>query len=161
MGLAPGAVLIAAAFAQRPAPVTRSIGGALALAGLSAAITIGWVTARPIDRPEAKAIAYLDAHAEKGDTVVVVLGAANVVRDAGLHASYPYLWSLPARVRDADLATLDGLLSGSEQPRWVIVAYRSLDDWHLDFSTTQAALDADYQRVAEAGKFTIYQRTDR
>ena len=110
MGLVPGAVLFAAAFAQRPAPVTRSIGGSLALAGVSAVAALGWVAAHPIDRPEEQAIAYLDDHAQRGDSAVVVLGAANVVRDAHLEASYPYLWSLPARVRDADLATLDGLL---------------------------------------------------
>jgi hypothetical protein len=161
MGLAPGAVLVAAAFAQRPTPVTRSIGGALALAGLSTAVTLGWVAAHPIDRPEEQAIAYLEGHADRGDTAVVVLGAANVMRDADLHASYPYLWSLPARVRDADLSTLDGLLRGPDKPRWVIVAYRSLDDWHLDFTKAQAVLDADYDQVDEAGKFTIYRRTDR
>jgi hypothetical protein len=161
MGLVPGAVLVAAAFAQRPAPVTRSIGGALALAGLSSAVALGWVATHPIDRPEEQAIAYLDEHAEKGDTAVVVLGAANVVHDADLDAPYPYLWSLPARVRDADLSTLDGLLTGPDKPRWVIVAYRSLDDWHLDFTKAQAVLDAAYEQVDEAGKFTIYRRTDR
>ena len=65
-GLVPGVVLVAAAFAQRPAPVTRSIGGALALAGLSSAVGLGWVAAHPIDRPEQPAIAYLDDHAEPG-----------------------------------------------------------------------------------------------
>jgi hypothetical protein len=161
MGLVPGAVLVAASFAQRPAPVTRSIGVSLALAGLSTAVALGWVAAHPIERPEAKAIAYLDAEAAPGDSAVVVLGAANVLRDPALRSSYPYLWSLPARVRDRDLSTLDGLLTGPDRPRWVVVAYGSLDDWHLDFSRTQAALDTDYDRVAEAGKFTIYRRTDR
>ena len=160
MGLVPGAVLVAAAFAQRPAPVTRSIGGSFALAGLSALAVIGWVGLHPIDRPEEEAIAYLEDHAEAGDSAVVVLGAPNVVRDADLRAPYPYLWSLPARVRDADLATLNGLLSGPESPRWVVVAHRSITDWGLDFTTARAELDAGYEPVAEAGKFTIYLRND-
>ena len=164
MGLVPGAVLVAASFAQRPAPVTRSIGAAFALAGVSAVAAICWVGLHPIDRPEEKAIGYLDDHARPGDTAVVVLGAANVVRDPGLVALYPYLWSLPARVRDADLGDLVGLLDSPGRPRWVVVAYRSLDAWELDFSTAQAELDAAYDRVAEAGKFTIYrlsqQRSD-
>jgi len=159
MGLVPGAVLAAAAFAQRPAPVTRSIGIAFALAGVSSAVALGWVAANPIDRPEQPAIAYLDVHAEPGDSAVVVLGAANVLRDAGLHTSYPYLWSLPARVRDADLAELDGLLAGDRPPTWVVVARKSLDDWGLDFSTAQALLDADYEQATMAGKFTIFRRT--
>jgi hypothetical protein len=160
MGLVPGAVLVAAAFAQRPAPVTRSIGAAFAVAGLSTVATIGWVAAHPIDRPEEEAIGYLHEHAQRGDTAVVVLGAANVIRDAHLEAPYPYLWSLPARVRDADLSTLDGLLRSDERPEWVLVAHRSVDDWELDFSTAQAELDADYEQVTRAGKFTIYQRID-
>ena len=43
---------------------------------------LGWVAAHPIDRPEEQAISYLDDHADRGDSAVVVLGAANVVRDA-------------------------------------------------------------------------------
>jgi hypothetical protein len=160
MALVPGAVLVAAAFAQRPAPVTRSIGLAFAVAGLSSAIAIGWVGVHPIDRPEEPAISYLDEHAAAGDTGVVVLGAANVVRDAGLEAPYPYLWSLPARVRDSDLATLDGLLRSADRPQWVLVAERSVEDWELDFGSTRDALDAAYQRVATAGKFTVYRRAD-
>ena len=160
MGLVPGVVLFAASFAQRPAPVTRSIGGSLALAGVSTVAALGWVAAHPIDRPEEQAISYLDDHAQRGDSAVVVFGAANVVRDAHLEASYLYLWSLPARVRDADLATLDGLLESDRRPIWVIVARRSIDDWDLDFTKAQAVLDADYDEVDTAGKFTIYRRTD-
>jgi hypothetical protein len=156
MGLVPGAVLFAAAFAQRPTPVTRSIGAAFAVAAVSAVIVIGWVAVHPIDRTEQEAIAYLDDHARPGDTGVVVFGAANVVHDAHLVSPYPYLWSLPARVRDADLGTLEGLLQSPERPRWVLVAKRSVDDWRLDFTTAQAELDADYEQVAKAGKFTIY-----
>ena len=156
MALVPGAVLIAASFTQRPAPVTRSIGGTFALAGVSAAAAIGWVGVHPIDRPEEQAIAYLDDHAEPGDSAVVVLGAANVIREADLEAPYPYLWSLPARIRDADLDTLEGLLNSPERPRWVLVAQHSLDDWELDFAAAQAELDTDYDQVTTAGKFTIY-----
>jgi hypothetical protein len=160
MGLVPGVVLLAAAFAQRPAPVTRSIGGSFVAAGLSSAILIGWVAAHPIERPEEAAVGYLDEHASHGDTGVVVLGGANIVRDAGLRAPYPYLWSLPARVRDGDLATLDGLLRSQDRPTWVLVAERSVDDWELDFTAVQAELDADYDRVTTTGKFTIYRRND-
>jgi hypothetical protein len=160
LGLVPGAVLAAAAFAQRPAPVTRSIAAAFALAGVSALSVIGWVGLHPIERPEAQAIDYLDSHAEPGDSAVVVLGGPNVVHDADLRAPYPYLWSLPARVRDADLATLNGVLSGRKPPRWVVVAHHSIAVWGLDFTSTRAELEADYEPVAEAGKFTIYLRND-
>ena len=156
MALVPGAVLVAASFTQRPAPVTRSIGGTFALAGISAVAAIGWVGLNPIDRPEEQAIDYLDEHAAPGDSAVVVLGAANVVRAADLEAPYPYLWSLPARIHDADLDTLEGLLHRPDRPQWVLVAERSLRDWALDFSAAREELDAGYERVAKAGKFTIY-----
>jgi hypothetical protein len=158
MGLVPAAVLFAAAFAQRPTPVTRSIAGAFTLAGLSTVLVLVWTATQPVDRHEQPAIAYLEEHARRGDSAVVVLGAANVIRDPGLEATYPYLWSLPARVRDADLATLDGVLASDEGPTWVIVARKSLGDWHLDFTEAQAILDAKYEEVDVAGKFTIYQR---
>jgi hypothetical protein len=157
-GLVPGAVLFAASFAQRPAPVTRSIGISFALAGLSSAVALAWVEVHPVDRPEEPAVTYLDRHAHPGDSAVVVLGAANVIRDADLHAPYPYLWSLPARVRDADLGDLDGLLASDGPPTWVVVARASLADWGLDFTRAQALLDADYDLMTTAGKFTIYRR---
>jgi hypothetical protein len=160
MGLVPGAVLVAAGFAQRPAPVTRSIGTSFALAGLSSAVAIGWVLAHPIERPEEQAIAYLDEHGARGDSAVVVLGAANVIRDADLTSPYPYLWSLPARVRDADLRTLVGLLRSPDRPEWVLVVEHSLKAWRLDFSTAQGELDRGYDEVAQAGKFTVYRRAD-
>jgi hypothetical protein len=156
MGLVPGVVLVAAAFAQRPAPVTRSIGVSLALAGLSTTVLIGWVAVHPIDRTEQEAIAYLDGHAHRGDSAVVVFGAANLLHDAHLQTRYPYLWSLPARIRDADLSTLEGLLESEDRPTWVIVALGSVDDWHLDFTEVEQVLDADYDQVTKAGKFTIY-----
>lgn len=158
MGLVPGAVLVAAAFAQRAAPVTRSIGISLAAAGLSTLIAIGWVGVHPIDRSEEPAIAYLDDHADDGDTAIVVLGAANVLREADLVSDYPYLWSLPARIRDGDLLTLAGELRSPTPPEWVLVIHFSMDTWRLDFSRVQEELDAGYEKVTKAGKFTIYHR---
>jgi hypothetical protein len=81
-----------------------------------------------------------------------------VVHDADLDAPYPYLWSLPARIRDADLDTLEGLLNSPGRPEWVVVAHGSVDDWGLDFTVVQTELDADYDEVTKAGKFTIYRR---
>ena len=42
----------------------------------------------------------------------------------------------------------------------MIVAHGSVDIWELDFTQAQAVLDADYDEVDTAGKFTIYRRTD-
>ena len=56
---------------------------------VSTLAVLGWVGVHPIDRPEEQAIAYLEDHAEPGDTAVVVLGAANVIRDADLDGAVP------------------------------------------------------------------------
>ena len=87
-------------------------------------------------------------------------GETTIVRDADLTSPYPYLWSLPARVRDADLRSLVGLLRSPDRPEWVLVAERSLDVWRLDFSTAQGELDREYDEVTRAGKFTVYRRAD-
>jgi hypothetical protein len=158
LGLVPGAVLVAAAFAQRPAPVTRSIGISFALAGLSSAIAVGWVVAQPIERPERGAVDYLAAHAAHGDTGVVVLGAADVLHAGDLASPYPFLWSLPARVRDRDLSTLEGVLRSPARPTWVVLARSSMRSWGLDLGTTQGELDASYEQVAKRGRYEIYRR---
>jgi hypothetical protein len=157
LGLTPGVVLLAAAFAQRPAPVTRSIAAAFTIAGVSTLAAVGWVAGHPIERTEQPAADWLAAHARPGDTGVVVLGAANVLHDADLSSPYPYLWSLPARVRDRDLGTLEGVLAGPDRPTWVLVAPASVRLWGLDFSGAQQDLDAAYRPVADVGKFTIYE----
>ena len=63
MGLVPGVVLVAAAFASGRRRSRAASAAAFALAGLSSAGVIGWVAVHPIDRPEEAAIAYLDEHA--------------------------------------------------------------------------------------------------
>ena len=161
MSLVPGVVLLAAAFAQRPTPVTRSLGASFAFAGVSSAAVLGWVVVHPIERREEPAIAYLQAHAEPGESGVVVLGAANILREADLEAPYTYLWSLPARVRDPELSDLADLLGGPEPPDWALVAFGSARVWHLDLSEVRRELDAGYEEVARAGKFTIFRAVDR
>jgi hypothetical protein len=101
-------------------------------------------------------IAYLDRHAQAGESAVVVFGGANILRELDLDCPYPYLWSLPVRVRDPHLEVLTTVLAGPQRPEWVVVSYRSLGLWGLDFSHAQRALDAGYTVAADLGRFTVY-----
>lgn len=160
MGLVPGVVLLAAAFAQRPAPVTRSTAAAYAVTGLSSVLVLAWVVVHPIARPELAAADYLEAHAAPDDTAVVVFGAANVLRETGLDSPYPFLWSLPARVRDPDLTDLVGLVGSARRPDWVVVAYGALGTWGMDRDALRSALDDGYDEVATVERFTVYRAAD-
>ena len=91
------------------------------------------------------------------DAAVVELMATTGVSGARMTGG-GFGGSAIALVRDADLATLNGLLESDRRPTWVIVAPGSLVAWDLDFTTAQAVLDADYDEVDTAGKFTIYRR---
>lgn len=160
MGVVPGAVLLAAASAQRPLRARRALVAAYAFAAISTAGVTGWLGLHPIDRPEEPVIAYLDRHAAEGDSAVVAFGGANVLREVGLTCPYPYLWSLPVRVHDPGLEELTALLASTDAPTWLIVSNRALDAWDLDFSEPQAQLDDRYTEVAEPGRFTVYRLAD-
>lgn len=156
MGVVPGLALLAAAAAQRPGRWGKPVTAAYAYAALSALGVIGWLGLHPIDRPEEPVIAYLERHAESGDSAVVAFGGPNILQQLELESPYPYLWSLPVRVRDRDLAGLTSVLAGPSRPTWVVVRHGSLRTWGLDFTEPQQHLDASYTLAADLGRFTIY-----
>jgi hypothetical protein len=67
--------------------------------------------------------------AEPGDTLVVYGGRADLQLDSGLSSPYAYLWSLPMRTLDPDLAELRALVGGDNPPTWIVewVAFRHWD----------------------------------
>ena len=156
MALVPGVVLLAAAAAQRPPAAPRMVAGAYGFAGISTLAVIGWMALHPIDRPEEPVITYLDRHAQPGESAIVAFGGANLLRELELVCPYPYLWSLPVRVRDHDLEALTSVLQGAEPPTWVVVSEPSLEPWGLDFTGPQRQLDSSYTVTADLGRFTVY-----
>jgi hypothetical protein len=159
MGLVPGLVLLAAAAAQRP-PRQRSLRAAYGFAAVSTVAAIGWIVVNPIDRPEAPVISYLEEHARPGDTGVVAFGGANILEAAGLESPYPYLWSLPVRVRDAELHDLARVLAGPEPPTWLVVSGAQLASWGIDDAAAEKYVDERYTVATTAGRFTIYHHND-
>ncbi|GAA4375819.1 hypothetical protein [Nocardioides caricicola] len=157
MGLVPGLVLLTAA-----APGTdRLLRAAYAVCAVSTAAALCWVLVRPIDRPEAPAVAWLDAHVEPGDTGLVAFGGANILRATGLPSPYPDLWSLPVRVHDPELTRLGSLLSSPDRPTWLIVAGTSLDTWGVDAEAADRIMAEHYTAATTAGDWTIYRSDER
>jgi hypothetical protein len=157
MGLVPGLVLLSAA-----APRTdRLLRATYAACVASTVISLGWVLVQPFDRPEEPAVAWLDQHAQPGDTAVVAFGAPNILRDADLVSPYPDLWSLPVRVHDPELTDLGALLASDARPTWVIVAGTSLGTWGVDATAADQVLAEHYSAVTTAGEWTIYRSDDR
>jgi len=159
MGLVPGLVVLTVAAAQR-GPRVRTFAAAYAFAAVSTVAAIGWVMVNPIERPEAPAIAYLEDHARPGDTGVVAFGAANILEAAELESPYPYLWSLPVRVRDSELRELAEVLAGPEAPTWLVVSGSTLGSWGIDGAAAETYVGERYTLATHAGRFTIYHRND-
>ena len=107
---------------------------------------------------DARVAGYLRGHAEPSDGVVVAFGHPDIVAGSGLVSPYEYLWSLPVRVRDPDLHELSGIMTGSQAPRWVVVAGDSLDSWGLNATTAQALLQQHYVERVKYGDWHIWQQ---
>lgn len=160
MGLVPGLVLLTAAAGQRSPRPGRLLATAYVLAGVSTAIALIFVAVHPFERREGPAIAWLDRHAQPGDTAVVAFGGPNILEETGLRSPYPDLWSLPVRVHDPDLERLTALLEGPERPTYVVVAGRSLGTWGIDASVADRVLADHYARATTAGDWTIYRTNE-
>src|SRR4051794_37665551 len=91
------------------------------------------------------------------DTVVTVYGHADVDLAAGLSSPYPYLWSLPTKARDPQLAQLAEVLSGPTAPTW-FVTWSRLSSWGVDSTNASRVLALRYHRVAVLHGHSVYLR---
>ena len=87
----------------------------------SALVTLDAVVANPEPAPGAVVGRALADSARPGDTVLSAFGDADILQSTGMSAPYPYLWSLPSRTLDPDLALLRGILAGPAAPTWIVV----------------------------------------
>ncbi|HEY0952485.1 MAG TPA: hypothetical protein VGD85_19980, partial [Nocardioides sp.] len=158
-GLVPGLVLLAA------------LAGRLRRRWLAAAVLAYVLVVNPLTlvqwtqlpdhaSSEEQAAAYLRAHAAPTDGVVVAFGHAEIVAGSGLSSPYPYLWSLPVRVRDPRLQQLEDVLAGPSAPRWVVVDGDSLASWGLDARQAQDYLLQHYGEVRAYGEWHVWERQE-
>lgn len=99
----------------------------------------------------------IGASAKPGDTMVSLLGDADILETAGLTSPYTYLWSLPARTLDPHLHRLTRVLSGPKAPTWIAVRNAATQK-KLDQEGTGAVMRAHYHQVAVMCGHTIYLR---
>ncbi len=91
------------------------------------------------------------------DTIVSLLGDADMVQAAGLSSPYAYLWSLPARTLDPHGAQLDDALADPDAPTWVVVRGAQTQAL-LDRQGAGAILAQRYHVVAHVCGRPVYLR---
>ncbi len=159
IGLVPGIVLLLAAALRSPGALGRRL-LAPVVAYVALAAVVSWSVHATDTVPtsdDTRASTYLRDHARPSDTVVVAFGHADIVHDSGLASPYPYLWALPAFVRDPRLTALDRLLVSPDAPRW-FVAGGDLAQWGPPGAVLQRVVDRLYRAVLHTTRWTVLRR---
>lgn len=162
LGLVPGLVLLAVAAEQRPVRLGRTTSVAVAVAAVSCVGAVAVVATSSSSRTtDVQVAAYLRAHSDGDDSVVVGFGHPDIVWDAGLRSPYEELWSLPVRVRDPSLSTMTGVLRGAHAPTWVVVSGSSLATWGVDSTHAQHVLERRYRPATTIGAYVVWHLAPR
>jgi hypothetical protein len=114
----PAVALAAGALAASAPRVNRVL---VPLIAASAVVAVGVTATHAASAPGTTVGQALAASAQPGDTVLSAFGDADIPRASGMSSPYPYLWSLPSRTLDPDMALLRSILAGPEAPTWIVV----------------------------------------
>jgi hypothetical protein len=114
----PAVALAAGALAASAPRVSRVL---VSLIAASAVVVVGVTATHAASAPGTAVGQALAASAQPGDTVLSAFGDADIPRASGMSSPYPYLWSLPSRTLDPDMALLRSILAGPEAPTWIVV----------------------------------------
>lgn len=121
----------------------------------SAAVMLVTTLVSPPPAPGTVVGKALAASARPGDTVLSAFGDADIPLATGMSSPYPYLWSLPSRTLDPDMALLRGLLAGPDAPTWIVVrGPRTMD--RLRIHGAAELVLSRYQLVAQVCNRSIY-----
>lgn len=102
--------------------------------------------------------AWMKSLQRPGDSMIVLYGEAALYDATRLRPAYPYIWTLPMRVRDPRLTALRALLSGPRAPTFVLTP-SPLDAWNIDpEGHTRQVIDRFYRQVAEVCGSPVYLR---
>jgi hypothetical protein len=124
--------------------VVAAVVSALATGAWTVADLVGLAPSEPTRTGQA-----LGRAAEPGDTVAVYGGRAEIVLASGMESPYPYLWSLPMRTLDPDLADLRALLAGPDAPTWLVL-WAPESAWGGKGRALRPVLDEHYRQHGEA-----------
>jgi hypothetical protein len=164
LGLVPATVLCIALLVALPdrrgTAMRRVVGVAVASCVLS---LVGWVVNNQfaVEPPtETYAGQAIRDVAEPGDTIVVFGGRADIVMASGLDSPYTYLWSLPMRTLDPDLATMTSLLSSPDRPTWIVESV-PFESWNgTGDPELRRVLDRYYEPHGDGCGHPVYLRND-
>ena len=159
IGLVPGVSLLVAVAFRAPGPVSLSLlATCLVYAGVCAAVAWSMQPAPPTSPSDDQvAASYVRDHARAGDSVIVAFGHADIVKDTGLGSPYPYLWALPAFVKDPHLTALDRLLRSPAAPRWFVAGGR-LSQWGRPGVVLQRTVDRHYSLALRTQRWEVLRR---
>jgi hypothetical protein len=127
------------------------IGAMSAVGGVALAVT----TTHASVNPGTTVGSAIGAAARPGDTVTALYGEPALNASSGLSSPYPYLWSLPTKVRDPQLALLEATLAGPDAPTWLVVV-RKVPTWGVPTAQTARMLDRRYRPIERICGMTIY-----
>jgi hypothetical protein len=157
-GLVPGVVLLvilAGSLERRRKLLTAGvILGTVANAGVWAYR----VNDPPHTGEDARVGAYLRQHSSPGDSLLVGFGHSNVYVDAEMRGPYPYMWSLPNRVRDPELRLAERVLSGPNAPDWVTMHDQTVIFWAEAGRETRHLVKENYVRHGRIGGWHVWER---
>ncbi|OUZ12730.1 hypothetical protein BHE97_00520 [Aeromicrobium sp. PE09-221] len=151
------------------AAATYRLRGRLVVAGGLALVLVAGVVAqvqqpdRPTQLTRERSGEAIAAVSEPTDSIVVFPYGSNIAYASGLDTPYPYLWMLPAIVRDTDLSTLGGLVRGEDPPTWIVLTTQP-DRWpSYGFTGSTDLLEDRYTEVGELCGRPVYllRETDR
>jgi hypothetical protein len=163
VGVVPGLVLLLAlvmrAGVDRHTP--RPALAAVALVAVTTSTLVG-LAAYAVQLPhrgtdEQAVVDFVRAHRDRPATGVVAFGSVDILREAGLTSPYPYLWSLPVRVRDPDLTQLEEVLRSVDRPSWIVRQGASLGSWGIDAEHADKILHRHYEVVFTSGDWQVLQ----
>jgi hypothetical protein len=160
IGLIPGmALLVAVALRVSGSGARLLLVAVLAYAGVATSVAWSRQPVPPTTPTDDQTVAgYIRDHARSGDSLVVAFGHADIVDDTGLGSPYPYLWTLPAFVRDPRLTELDRLLLSPAAPAW-FVAGGDLSQWGPPGAALQRTVEGCYTAVLHTQRWTVMHRT--
>jgi hypothetical protein len=151
--IGPAAIAIGVLAARR-ARAARTVVAYVAVAG---ALAWGVVFVAPQGNDATLVGQAVAASAHPGDTIFAAYGRPNVVEASGLASPYPYLWSLPTKTLDPQLAALDSVLQSPQAPTY-FVTWSGVASWGLDSAATGELLARNYRPLARVCGHTIYLR---
>jgi hypothetical protein len=133
---------------------------AITLAVASSAVTLaawtgGWIVGRvPVEVRTGQAIRAAE---RPGDRVLVYGGRADLQWASGARSPYRFLWSLPMRTLDPELADLRSVLTGSDPPTWFVEATQ-INAWsELGTRPIERSLIYKYEFVRTAcDRYRVY-----